>query len=107
MKTLKYMISLILLLSIGSSERVTLYQGVLDRIEDNGQAVILIESIPKMLVIPLSSLPPDSEENMWFTIRKTSNTYQVISIDYQTTMRQRERSSQLLQQLRHKEKVPH
>lgn len=43
--------------------------GVLDRIEDGNQAVILLEELQQELVVPMHTLPPDSAPNTWLRIK--------------------------------------
>ncbi|MBP1949823.1 DUF3006 family protein [Virgibacillus litoralis] len=43
--------------------------GVLDRIEDGNQAVILLEELQEELVVPLYTLPPGSTPNIWLRIK--------------------------------------
>lgn len=77
-------------------------KGILDRFEDNNQAVILIEEIQKALVIPLSELPQGSKENTYFHIEEKNGDYKIISIDQETTKRQARKSEELLEKLRSK-----
>jgi len=77
-------------------------KGVLDRIEDNDMAVILIEEINKELIIPLHELPSGSKENMWFHIEKKGEMFEVISIDSKTTSQEAEKSIDLMKKLQEK-----
>ncbi len=43
--------------------------GVLDRIEDGNQAVILLEELQQELVVPMYTLPPGSIPNTWLQIK--------------------------------------
>src|SRR5699024_11477327 len=79
-------------------------KGVLDRIEDNDMAVILIEEINKELIIPLHELPSGSKENMWFHIEKKGEMFEVISIDSKTTRQETEKSNELMKKLQEKQK---
>jgi hypothetical protein len=77
-------------------------RGVLDRFEENDQAIILIEEIQKALVIPRSDLPKGSEQGTWFLIENKNANYRIISIDHETTKRQKEKSNRLMEKLREK-----
>jgi len=79
-------------------------KGVLDRIEDNDMAVILIEEINKVLIIPLHELPSGSKENTWFHIEKKGETFEVISIDSKTTDQEADKSADVMKKLREKRK---
>lgn len=102
MKTIQSMISLMLLLSIGSSTKTTLYQGVLDRFEDKDHAVILIENLETTLIVPIHSLPLKSQKNMWFIVEFIEGTYRVASIDYKATENQVHKTSELIKSLQKK-----
>ncbi|MGP4105807.1 hypothetical protein [Virgibacillus sp. L01] len=43
--------------------------GVLDRIEDDNQAVILLEELQQELVVSMYTLPPGSTPNTWLRIK--------------------------------------
>jgi len=79
-------------------------KGVLDRIEDNDMAVILIEEINKELIIPLHELPCSSKESTWFNIEKKGDAFEVISIDSKTTSQEAEKSTDLMKKLQEKRK---
>lgn len=87
---------------IGSSTKVVTYKGVLDRIEDNDQAVILLETNETTLVVPQKVLPIGSKTNMWFNIELINTTYKIISIDYQLTEKREQNSTHLTNKLRKK-----
>lgn len=94
--------SIILLLCVGSSTKITSFKGVLDRIEAHDQTIILIEKINKTIIIPKSSLPAGSQINMWFNIELIDDTYKVVSIDHQLTERNKQKSTHLINKLRKK-----
>lgn len=79
-------------------------KGVLDRIEDNNMAVILIEQINEELIIPLHELPKGSKESTWFNIEKKGDTFKVISINSKTTAQEADNSADLMKKLRLKRK---
>ncbi len=79
-------------------------KGVLDRIEDNDMAVILIEEINKELTIPLHDLPKGSTESTWFHIEKKGDAFEVISIDSKTTSQEADKSADVMKKLREKRK---
>ncbi len=70
--------------------------GVLDRIEDNEQAVILIEDLGEELIVPRQDLPLGSKENTWFLIEKNNEgKLERISIDYKTTIEEAKKMKRL------------
>ncbi|HLR40837.1 MAG TPA: DUF3006 domain-containing protein [Virgibacillus sp.] len=77
--------------------------GVLDRMEDNEQAVILIEDLGEELIVPRQDLPLGSKANMWFLIEKNNEgKLERISIDYKTTMEEAEKMKRLGEKVRNK-----
>jgi len=74
-------------------------RGVLDRFEDQNQAVILIEDIQIALVIPVNELPKGSKVNTYFWIEERNGKYEVTSIDHKKTKREEERSEDLMKKL--------
>lgn len=79
-------------------------KGVIDRFEDNCKAVILLEDIQEELIVPCDLLPEEAKENDWLTLKKTNDTYQIISIDYERTKAEMKKSRQLREKLRAKSK---
>lgn len=77
-------------------------KGILDRIEDGDQAVILVEEIQKALIIPLKDLPAGSKVNTFFHIKESNGDYQVTSIDDEATRREAQKSEDLMAKLRAK-----
>ena len=59
--------------------------GVLDRIEDGQQAVILIEALEKEWVVPMHALPPGSKVNMWFDMKLNGEKFEVLRINHGAT----------------------
>jgi len=78
-------------------------KGVLDRIEDN-VAVILVEEIKEQFTLPKEELPEHSEEGTWFSIKKEKGGFTIVQIDRELTKQKREKSLDLLSQLRAKSK---
>ncbi|MFB4168474.1 DUF3006 domain-containing protein [Virgibacillus sp. JSM 102003] len=56
-----------------NSELIT--TGVLDRIEDGNQAVILLEELQQELVVPMHMLPLGSRPNTWLQIKMGGTCY--------------------------------
>ncbi|MFD1037490.1 DUF3006 domain-containing protein [Virgibacillus byunsanensis] len=77
-------------------------KGVLDRFEDNDKAVILIEEEMKALVIPAEELPKGSEINTYFNIKEKNGDYKILSIDQETTEKEAQKASNLMEKLRAK-----
>lgn len=75
-------------------------KGVIDRFTDNDQAVILIESIGKELVISRNKLPHGVKAQDWVILKEIDETYEVVRIDYETTKAQRHKAKQLQAKLR-------
>src|SRR5690625_2877999 len=103
MRLIKYIFLMSLLCSIGSSTKIISYKGILDRME-NDQAIILIESIDKTLIVQKDSLPAHVRANTWLNIDLIGYTYQVVSIDYQLTEKSERKSTYLINKLREKSK---
>lgn len=79
-------------------------QGILDRIEDGDQAVILIEEIQKALVIPMCELPKGSKEGTYFNVEEKGGQYHVLSINKEATEKEAQKSIDLMEKLRSKSK---
>lgn len=95
MHIIKVVICFVLFIGIGSSTKIITYQGVLDRIEDENHAIILIESEHITLVKPIQSLPSNSQVNMWFTVELREESYRIAAIDYKKTKAAEKRSAKL------------
>lgn len=83
-----------------STNDCTKRYGVLDRIEDKEQAVIMIEQLNEQWIVDKNELPDNSKVDMWFTIDYCVDTIEVISIDPKKTKLEMKRSSELINQLR-------
>ena len=101
MRIIKSIFLLILFVTVGSSSEIISYKGVVDRME-NDQAIILIDSINKELVLPMNSLPVNAQVNDWLHIEFTNHTYKIVSIDHQLTEKRKRKSTYLINQLRKK-----
>lgn len=77
-------------------------KGILDRIEDGDQAVILIEEVQKALIIPLKDLPKGSKENTFFHVKEFKGEYRIMSIDHEATKRKAKKAEDLMEKLRKK-----
>ncbi|TWT02393.1 DUF3006 family protein [Planomicrobium sp. CPCC 101079] len=77
-------------------------RGMLDRIEDGSNAVILLEEYGREIVIPASQLPEGSQVHSWFTI--TMNEGEVVSIEVDENLAKAKaaRAKNLMQRLRSK-----
>ncbi|GAB3794288.1 DUF3006 domain-containing protein [Virgibacillus kimchii] len=76
-------------------------KGILDRFEGN-KAVILIEETKEEWVTYRENLPPGSDVNTYFTMKKNNKDYNIIAIDETTTEEQAQKSSALMKKLRNK-----
>ncbi|MGH2319008.1 DUF3006 domain-containing protein [Planococcus sp. SE5232] len=78
-------------------------KGILDRIEDERHAVILVEEEGIELVLPANRLPEGSHINSWFTI-DAENGQLAVTLDEETSMAKREQAEELITRLRTKKK---
>ena len=101
MRIIKSIFLMILFLTVGSSSEIVSYKGVVDRME-NDQAIILIDSMNKELVLPLDSLPVDTQMNDWLHIEFIHHTYKIVSVDHQLTEKRKRKSTYLINKLREK-----
>jgi hypothetical protein len=79
-------------------------KGILDRFE-NDSAVILIEEEKEELIVPKRDLPKGSKVNTYFVIEKNFNGYEIVGIDEEKTILEREKSSSLMDRLKAKRKT--
>jgi len=75
-------------------------KGVIDRFTDRNQAVILIESIGKEIVVSRNDLPRGAKAQDWVNLKQINGTFQVISIDRKKTTAQRLKVEKLQAKLR-------
>lgn len=79
-------------------------RGYLDRIEDNDNAVILIEAKNTEIILPLGELPTGSTEKTWLHLEQENDTFKVISIDYETTRQKAQQATDIMEKLRKRKK---
>ncbi|HLQ73286.1 MAG TPA: DUF3006 domain-containing protein [Bacillota bacterium] len=77
-----------------------MYKGVLDRIETNDQAVILIEELHEGFTVHIDDLPEGSEEGTWFDVQKTEDHFEIIAIDHVKTEEKKNRLRNKLSDLK-------
>ncbi|GAB3794343.1 DUF3006 domain-containing protein [Virgibacillus kimchii] len=82
---------------IGESMYTT---GVFDRIEDGGQAVILLEAWKKEYKVPIETLPPGSQVHMWFDVCVKEDNIKMLRINYRETKNARDKISKGQEKLR-------
>lgn len=75
-------------------------RGVIDRLTDNNQAVILIESINEELVISRDELPEGAQAQDWVILERTDESYKVVAVDKEKTKRQKDHIQSLQEKLR-------
>jgi len=75
-------------------------KGMLDRIEDDIHAVILLEEQNREIVIPASVLPEGSEVHTWFTIIMEEGEIVSIEVDESLTQAKAARAQNLMRRLR-------
>lgn len=78
-------------------------KGILDRIEDERHAVILVEEEGIELVLPANRLPEGSQVNSWFTI-DAENGQLAVTLDEETSMAKSGQAEKLMTRLRTKKK---
>lgn len=76
--------------------------GMLDRIVQDQYAVILLEEMNEQIVIPIDSLPMESVEGTWFVVQVLHSFAKIVSIDYDRTKNEKEKSKKLREKLRQK-----
>lgn len=79
-------------------------KGILDRFEDNNNAIILIEELDEEIIIPVGELPEGSKVNTFFKMEKQCGRLQIVSIDDTTTKHEGQKTSDLMAKLRAKNK---
>lgn len=75
-------------------------KGILDRIENGRQAVILIEEEQREIIFPADRLPPGSKVNSWFDIVVENEEITSISLDVETAAAKERQVQSLLKRLR-------
>ena len=75
-------------------------KGMLDRIEDGFNAVILLEEQKREIVIPITQLPAGSQVNSWFTITLENGEIASIEADENLAQEKSARAQSLMQRLR-------
>lgn len=78
-------------------------KGILDRIEDDLYAVILVEEERLELILPANRLPAGSKVNSWFTIY-TENGQLAVTLDDETSFIREKQTEELMARLRKKKK---
>ncbi|WP_394120916.1 DUF3006 domain-containing protein [Planococcus donghaensis] len=78
-------------------------KGILDRIEDERHAVILVEEEGIELVLPANRLPEGSQVNSWFTI-DAENGQLAVTLDEETSKAKSGQAEELMTRLRTKKK---
>lgn len=98
-------IFILLIVTIGSGYRSDAEEtskikgkGVLDRFEGD-QAVILIEEWNEEMILSKSALPSGSDVNMWFSVEKKDAKIEIISIDFEKTDEEIEKTKRLKEKL--------
>lgn len=76
------------------------FTGVLDRFEDNNQAVLLIEGTKQEIIVSRTKLPIESEEGTWFYIKQ--NNIERFMMDRQLTKRENKKVRDLMKNIKSK-----
>lgn len=78
-------------------------KGILDRIEDDLYAVILVEEEGLELILPANRLPAGSTINSWFTIDAEDGQL-AVTLDHETSFIKTKQAEELMARLRKKRK---
>ncbi|WP_035512514.1 DUF3006 domain-containing protein [Halalkalibacillus halophilus] len=76
--------------------------GVIDRVEDNMKAVILIEEEEKELIVPSEQLPPEHKEGDWLVVTFENDRPTKYEINYEKTKEAKSSTADRLSRLRKK-----
>ncbi|WP_100010210.1 DUF3006 family protein [Lentibacillus sediminis] len=79
-------------------------KGILDRMEDNNKAVILIEEQKEEIIVSRDELPEGSDVNTWFQMEEQEGKYHIVAIDEAMTKEKAQTTSSLMEKLRNKSK---
>lgn len=74
-------------------------KGILDRFEGN-LAVILVETEKEEFTVPKKNLPPGSQVDTYFELKKDGQSYQIIKIAETKTQKEKLKTSDLMAKLR-------
>ncbi|HEY4600248.1 MAG TPA: DUF3006 domain-containing protein [Cerasibacillus sp.] len=74
-------------------------KGILDRFEGN-LAVILVEAAKEEFTVPKHKLPPGSQVDTYFELKKDGQSYQIIKIAESKTKVEKQKTSDLMAKLR-------
>lgn len=77
-------------------------RGMLDRIEDGSNAVILLEESGREIIVPISRLPEGSRVHSWFAITMNEGEIEAIEVDDNLAKAKAARAHNLMQRLRSK-----
>ena len=80
-------------------------KGILDRIEDGQNAVILLEQHEREIILPVEQLPAGSAIGSWFNIAMEDGEVSIILLDETTTAEKADHVSGLLKKLKKKDSV--
>jgi hypothetical protein len=75
-------------------------RGMLDRIEDGFNAVILLEERGREIIVPVSRLPEGTQIHSWFTITMEEEEIVSIEVDENLSQEKAARAQNLMQRLR-------
>jgi hypothetical protein len=77
-------------------------KGVLDRIEDNKFAVILVDELRKEFVIPKDQLPDGTKPNAWLDLTITDDNITSVRLNKEATSVEEEKVENMMNKLRSK-----
>lgn len=78
-------------------------RGYLDRIEDGGKAVVIMEEEGVEIILPLSHLPEGSSVNSWFRIYEEDGDFSFV-LDEEERKRREQLADRMTRNLRMKSK---
>jgi len=76
-------------------------KGYLDRIEDGGRAVIILEEQGFEIILPVSNLPEGSRVNSWFHISEENGDFSFV-LDEEEQKRKEQLANEMTRKLRMK-----
>lgn len=80
-------------------QKPNVVNGVIDRIEEDERAVILMEEERKEITLPIDELPNDTREGSWVKIKVTEKGDLILSIHEENTRDEFENSKRLREKL--------
>lgn len=77
----------------------------IDRFTDEQQAVLLIESLNKEIIMPLANLPNEAKPGLWVNLVEESGSFRITSIDQALTNKKKTQINSLMNNLQQRKKT--